>query len=396
MTDNHDLFIFIALICGTSAVSWFVCGRFLRIAPPTAYLFMGFNLLILLACQLNILRSSQNNFWVWNMADLMVLMAIALCCAGIRRLYKLPDRRKPYRVYVLLTLASFLFIPPDAASVYWFALAFSITGTFWLGRLAWDIYAGVTQSMSARVGWLLIWPFALASFGMLVRLVLQLTGIMQVTASGVEDPVSLAYLWIYVAFSLIVNVFLFANVLTRMVLKIRYYADHDALTGANNYGKFRWALRRAVERASRNRAPLSLILLDLDHFKRINDEYGHSAGDAALKHTVGVVEQALRPDDFLARVGGEEFAILCPHTSLEEAYKRAERIREAIESQPLEVKGQQLTITGSLGCASTEQTHPRYLSAQADRAMYAAKLGGRNRVAVADDAGAESERFRTL
>ncbi|ALP54439.1 hypothetical protein Tel_15505 [Candidatus Tenderia electrophaga] len=130
--------------------------------------------------------------------------------------------------------------------------------------------------------------------------------------------------------------------------------------------------------------PLSLIAIDLDHFKAINDQYNHQVGDAVLKEFVHLVQKLLRPSDLLSRTGGEEFAVLLPDTDLEEAGQIAERLRQRLEHCVLAVERQQIRVTISLGVA--QYHHPNETIKDwfnsADTLLYRAKRNGRNRVEV--------------
>ena len=151
----------------------------------------------------------------------------------------------------------------------------------------------------------------------------------------------------------------------------------DPLTGLNN----RRELDRALGSASRSTAS-TLIYVDLDHFKRLNDTLGHPAGDAALKHVARLLETAVRDGDLVARVGGEEFAVWLPHTGLREGLEVAERVRRSIAEKPLTWSGAVYPLTASCGIASCPELvgDVMNLPAAADAALYRAKELGRNRV----------------
>jgi diguanylate cyclase (GGDEF)-like protein len=166
-------------------------------------------------------------------------------------------------------------------------------------------------------------------------------------------------------------------------------ATTDPLTGLRNRRYFQDRLREECARSDRTDHPLSLIMVDLDHFKAVNDAWGHPVGDEALAHAARLISGSVRACDVACRVGGEEFAVLCPGARAEEAYRVAERVRRALEQSPLVVKGQEVAVTGSLGLASRESdSGTEDLVRQADLALYRAKAAGRNRVEVAPDEAA--------
>jgi diguanylate cyclase (GGDEF)-like protein len=161
-------------------------------------------------------------------------------------------------------------------------------------------------------------------------------------------------------------------------------ARRDALTGLPNRRAFDEALAREVARAARAGAPLAVVALDVDHFKRVNDGHGHAAGDAALRAVAARALAALRTGDLLARVGGEEFAALLPGAALADAREVAERVRLAVAAAPIDAAGAPgaaLALTVSLGCATLGPGEAgAALVARADARLYDAKHRGRNRV----------------
>ena len=163
--------------------------------------------------------------------------------------------------------------------------------------------------------------------------------------------------------------------------KLAMLATQDSLTGLKNHRAFQERLVLEVERAFRHGHPLSLVLLDVDHFKPYNDTYGHPAGDAVLREVARLLESSRRPEDLAARYGGEEFVLLLPHCSAAEAADVAERCRLALASADWPER----PVTASFGVAalSPAMSGTDDLVTAADRALYAAKHDGRNRIAVA-------------
>lgn len=169
--------------------------------------------------------------------------------------------------------------------------------------------------------------------------------------------------------------------------ELEQMAQTDPLTGLFNRRHF-WLLgRQEISRITRYDRPLSIVTIDLDHFKKINDHFGHAAGDDALRWFATALRASLRQSDVPARLGGEEFAVLLPETTTDNAGLLAERIRIALAATPVSSGGQTFPLTASFGVAGTDnsQTTLETLLARADLALYQAKNGGRNRTIVAAD-----------
>jgi diguanylate cyclase (GGDEF)-like protein len=173
-----------------------------------------------------------------------------------------------------------------------------------------------------------------------------------------------------------------ANLRTIAVAQSR--ASTDALTGLANRRALDDALTRMVAQALRSGTPLAAIGIDLDHFKAINDELGHETGDEVLEAVAEVLRENTRTSDFVGRWGGEEFCVLAPDTPAEGARKLAESLRAAIAQ--ISVPGVRRTLTASFGIAVCPEhaTSAELLLRQADRALYAAKHAGRDRVVLTE------------
>jgi len=166
---------------------------------------------------------------------------------------------------------------------------------------------------------------------------------------------------------------------TRLEIE-RANALTDPLTGAPNRLAYDQRITQEFARWQRHRQPLSLLLMDIDHFKQINDTFGHKAGDRALKAIVQALRQHVRASDFMARIGGEEFVLLLPETALDGAFLAAEKLRRGIERCEFAYKGQPVPITISGGIAQfVEGDTPDEVYVRADEALYRAKQQGRNR-----------------
>lgn len=156
-------------------------------------------------------------------------------------------------------------------------------------------------------------------------------------------------------------------------------ARTDSLTGLNNRRAFTESAITQMMFCARHHYPVSILLLDLDHFKKVNDTFGHAAGDIALQHIAHLLKQHIRGSDICGRLGGEEFAVLLSNTHADEAIRVAEKIRLAIESNDTQYNEKNIHLTVSIGISSGKQNLDDLLNT-ADKAMYKAKQAGRNQV----------------
>ncbi len=165
---------------------------------------------------------------------------------------------------------------------------------------------------------------------------------------------------------------------------LREQATHDGLTGLLNRTSILNKLDEELSRSSRDGSPVSVLMVDLDRFKSINDSRGHLAGDAVLREAAGRLKAAARRYDSVGRYGGEEFLVVLPGCDADDAALQGERVREAIGGFPFLALSQPVAVTASLGVACSSRCLPESLVREADDALYLAKAGGRNMVVMQD------------
>jgi diguanylate cyclase (GGDEF)-like protein len=197
-------------------------------------------------------------------------------------------------------------------------------------------------------------------------------------------------LYILLLLMTLASIVLWLYRLKRSQLRFKRLSHHDSLTGVFNHQHFIGEAGRVLRQVEKRLGEACLISIDLDHFKQVNDTYGHAMGDAVLRRTVAICQQQLRPADLFGRLGGEEFGILLHECSREQGMAIANRIRTAIEASPLEKDGCIVAFSASVGLASTATSgyELQRLCMEADAALYRAKRAGRNRV-VADTEGGD-------
>ena len=294
------------------------------------------------------------------------------------RLYRGESRRLRWP-YVLIGVAGLGLLQVEAYPLS-VLLTSSLFAALYLGG-AWQALKIDTPPRS--VGrWLLVAVLSLLALVALIRLGLLFSGLRSGATAGFT---SAPRAWLFVLSSIGPVLGSFAFVLAcgeRLGHRLLTSSLSDGLTGVPNRRAFIEAVHRALAGARRHHTPLALLMLDVDHFKRINDAAGHAAGDLLRVEVGRRIHAALRPEDSLARLGGEEFGVLLPGCEGEAAREVAERIRRRIGEAPVLIEGEHYPISVSIGVVASlaGEGTPELLMEAADRHLYAAKAQGRNRV----------------
>lgn len=172
------------------------------------------------------------------------------------------------------------------------------------------------------------------------------------------------------------------NVIERKRISAEYLSAYDPLTNLFNRRAFMKVGHQLLVENAKHNPPVSFVMIDIDHFKKINDTYGHQTGDQVLKHIADLLKNNCRHIDIIARWGGEEIVLLLPHTNKKQAIACTEHLRDTIEQSPLYIQGQAIRVTASFGIAVSERGDSfEQLYQYADQALYEAKHQGRNRIA---------------
>ncbi len=250
-----------------------------------------------------------------------------------------------------------------------------------------EVLRGIGQRLSGPITLAMTLPFAaLAALGLAHAAELVLVpGWAEHIRSGDLPRPGRAVMWFAVTASITLS--LIALMIWRLVTRIQHLTFRDPLTGALNRRAFEQALADAQAQLQRGHG-FALAMIDIDHFKRINDQHGHAAGDAALQHCVRIWQASLREVDRLGRLGGEEFCVLLPLAApgdLATAAGVVERLRASLAAQPLPWQGQDLPLSASFGVALpvVGDAQGEVALVRADAELYRAKAEGRNRVCVA-------------
>ena len=379
----------------TSALMSFVLlvllGSLLRAGKPGVAEWFGANLAVVLALPMLLLRGTIPDALSVVVANVLLALAGAAYYAGCARFLG----RRPHWPMLLAGVAAV-----GVAVIYWRYAVDSIPMRVFSTTL-------FSAAFCSALAWMLVryppagrptYPYRVTAaiafiFGacQLVRGIYFLTLDTASSPSMFSTAGSVLLLVIAAAIMPILSMSAMLMMHDALLADAREAANRDFLTGALSRKGFETLARRYVDRLQQQARPLSLLILDLDHFKNINDTLGHADGDAVLRAFVQMAQAQLRPTDVLGRIGGEEFALLLPETSLDNAMLLAERLRKAAAVQMVAIGAQvhHYSLSGGVASWQPGESFDR-LSVRADRALYDAKHQGRNRICAADVANAAS------
>ena len=297
-------------------------------------------------------------------------------------------RPQPDRAHVLLLLASVAIaafsLAPDRRPLQ-AAGNYAVLALLY-GGIAFDLYRHARDQL--RFDWpiVLALPVLLGSVAFGARVVRAIVQPESVAAQMAADRLmNVQAAMIYVVLVLSLHATLMVLVVARLVGELRRLSRHDGLTGLLNRRAMEELLATQIQRSRAGAAPFVLMMIDLDHFKRINDRHGHPAGDRALRHVAELLAGALPQAAALARYGGEEFVVLFPGATVSQAEQLAESLRNLLASNPLPHDSGSIPISMSVGVARWRGPADELsqLLLRADAALFQAKVQGRNRVVVA-------------
>jgi diguanylate cyclase (GGDEF)-like protein len=353
---------------------WAVLGGFYRIAPGAAAFFFASQWLALPALPCHGCGPPWPGAWlpIWVQA-LCGLLALGLLAAGVRRLLKLPARRWLAGLILALGAAALLsgVLGQETLSLRMALLGMALAGAL-SGLMLWRGTAGAAEHGP--------WQAALCLPFLAISLLTLLMALFQPVyhVPGVATQLLPVALHVWIPLSLM------ALAVRRLWLRIAHLARHDSLTGALNRRALDELLARARARLRRGQG-FAWIVLDVDHFKQINDELGHAGGDAALRHITRLLMEECREPDAVLRLGGEEFGLLLPGCDLAGATTLATRLRQRLMERPLQWEGRSLALQASFGVCQAQPAldagdDSEALLQRSDALLYQAKALGRNRV----------------
>lgn len=326
------------------------------------------------------LRGFAPDFFSMALANAVSLVAVALLYSGSRAFFGLPRHKTSLIALLVISNLALLYCLYVVDLYEARVVVYSAVSGALLFLVCRDVLTHRPQQADrAR------FPYLFTAFSVLFDVLVSCARIINAlfVSKGGSDflaptPINALYFSTHSLLAICISVGFILMLNERLHARLQYQLSHDPLTNAYSRSMIFELAQRELESSPQ---PVSLLLLDIDHFKQVNDSLGHQGGDAVLKHFVQTLSDNLQHDEPLGRYGGEEFVILLRDTPARDAHTTAERLRQAIADTPYR-DGQTLyPLTASIGCATThERQSLEQLLQQADTALYQAKRAGRNRV----------------
>lgn len=366
------------------ATGWLLNSAMLREERVAVLCWGGFMAGIGAGFLLTAQRGEPRTWLAFNGSGIAFLGGLMLLWAGLVAFYRRPSlRREMLITFAVLAAAQSLLGPERELSSWRVLLAYA--GNMWVTlRIVMSLHESVRQEYGPRLAGIIASPGVLIAAAFAVPIARQLANMDEPQELHRLDGNALRSLFVFLVTAAIFNFAFMAMVTHRLLGRLRDLSERDALTNLHNRRAIERELQREWQRWMRKRERFSVLVIDLDHFKRINDTHGHAAGDEVLLQTARRLAAMARETDTVARVGGEEFLLLLPGTQRDGARKMAERLLAQLREQPMMFSGTPLPITASIGVSQVEagDADAAAVLARADQALYCAKEQGRDRLVL--------------
>lgn len=374
----------VALQLGIFSAAWVAIGRLAGTASASARYWAVFCGLGALSALLMSLRGHLAHGLTYQLADLLLVLSAVSARQASILFFARRQRWGEQTLVVALVALGLLFTLSDPTLDEWRVCVVCLAAAWTAARAVWDVHSTMVAEFGATLSWNLHMPALLACAGLIWRGLVAVAGnaadLAPRTHLIANEVLSLLFM-IVVSF---LNLVYGGMLMARLVRRLRDHALRDTLTGLLNRRAAQQLMEREWASYREKDLPFCVLMIDVDHFKRINDEHGHAMGDQVLTGLATRLREGTRPSDHIARMGGEEFLVFLPQTELASAHAAAERLRQHIAACQLGQDG--LAVTVSIGVAQAAPTDEAFedLLIRADRALYIAKSAGRNRVELAD------------
>jgi len=386
--DTATVLLLIAMQQGLFALGWWVAGWRLGLSRRTATHWMLATLAAALALSFIVQRGSWPNFITYALANVLVMGSFVAMRRGVQIFLRLNVTDTEHLTLMALNIAVLALYLSDARYAYSAVIGTSALVGWTLLRTAVESYRALRRAGDMGAAHAVASPMALLGLLYVARMIVALID-PELAARPLNEasPFNTGVLLVYMVVGLVLNLVLAYMVVNRLVRRLQHLSQRDALTGLLNRRALQPLLAREASRLRRYGESYALVMVDIDHFKAVNDSHGHAVGDAVLVSVGELLRNAAREVDQVARVGGEEFCLLLPHTDLDGAMQVARRTREAVRAGPWPELDHTLTISVGVAMVCDPDEAPAAALARADAALYRAKDEGRDCVVLAEPIG---------
>ncbi|HKX44337.1 MAG TPA: GGDEF domain-containing protein [Burkholderiaceae bacterium] len=383
LTPSEIAFLMLAMIQAVAAAMWAIGAWWIRETRAAAAHWAGYAV-----C------SSVAFLYLGTHLSSLPVAGVLIAISGLMLLqhgiWHFTGQRRRYLVHAAMlgVAAAASWIGEDLA---WrpaqAVVHYTITATLYLWT-ALDLYRHARNVLALRFPLLMAVPLLLAGLnagGRAVRTALKPEAL--ATEIAAHSTLNVGTALVVVALIAMLHATLMALVIARFIQQLNWRARHDGLTGLLNRRAMQEAIDQQLDRSRRVGDTFAVVMLDIDHFKAINDRHGHAAGDQALTHTAALLQTSVRAVDRVGRFGGEEFIVLLPGVRLAHAAQTAEALRARLAEHQVPREGEPLALSASFGVAEWKgpMEDPSRLLMRVDQALYRAKRAGRNQVHAAND-----------
>jgi diguanylate cyclase (GGDEF)-like protein len=368
------------------SLAWVVTGTVFGVAKKSAYHWAIFNIMLITGAALYSWRGTGPDFLTHSVCNLTSVIGMSLLRRGILIFTQQKLRDNEQLVLVLIVTSVNVLYPYLPNGWFWAFMSLSLLWTYSLGRAGYEAYLFLRKEFNRSHSIATVAPLAIMSILFSIRSAIAMTsGYNEFLDFRHNSSFNAIFMLTAIFMVLSLNTSLAGLVIARLIAKIHRLSTEDSLTHVSNRRHIEQIIGEEIKKAKVSNQPLSLVILDVDHFKKVNDMYGHAAGDQALVLCAVALQNSIYTTEYLGRIGGEEFCIVLPNTTVDEANTVAERMREALQKEALIWEGKRIPLTASFGVVSYSYNHTREseitisdLMKKADHAMYAAKKAGRN------------------
>lgn len=383
LSTSIDLSKVNILIAVFFCLCWLVIAKPLRLYYQSSIRFSAANGFFALSLVLGAQQYAFAEANLWVVADLTLLITLVMYNLALRHLLVLPSDPGVIRWLTLGAASLAVLHILGVVSANYTSLTLLLLALFMLITTAWMKYRALAIAFNNGIGAILsisdMSLVLIVAMKSVMWILVQREDVIAIPLSSKNSP---TLMWVYILLIIFINVTAVGTTVSRLIIRMKHLAEHDQLTGLLNRRAFEVKLYDYFALYQRYNMPFSIVMLDIDHFKKINDRYGHASGDEAIVNTARIFKSSVRQTDIVARFGGEEFIILLPGQNATDALEVANKIGHAIRTTEWREDTPPLTV--SAGCADVTMVNSQdKLLTLADDALYQAKRNGRDQCVIA-------------